>query len=643
MREKDYYRILGVERSATKEEIHRAYRKLSRRFHPDEKVTGDKEKFLEIKEADAILTNDNRRKEYDAMIAAQTEERERQRKAEEAERAAEAEGERHRAEARERWRKAASAPRTTTEEEERRRAAAAARAAEEAARKAEEQRKAEEAERATRETERIRREKVAREEERCKAAEEAELEHAFREIWEKLEAKKFRSILLKHKRRERRRIVAVIATLALFAWFFVWLYQQHQEEPARYNVGTYVAQETPERSTSPSTNHASPPVVSSKNSGSTSNTSESPQTNPLAVTTNTVREIPREQQAPPSNPTPPSPPLPDHPGSALSVSENPQTTTFHVTVNYNQTFEEMVEAGKYAWIQLDWMQSIGPRTKNLLLSRHDTSEIEMVLVRFDHGVYHQGVLRELDKMGLRPAEVPELLAFGAAYSQEQLKFKIIALGFISREGWSPSLDNCNMPIWGMVGRGLSFGGGSDADSRFAAVRKSTGTSSPPPVIAASLTHPKLPPEVKVTQPTIVKTSLVKVDYDQTVEEMIGAGKYGWVPQNTNSKHFPTGRHGTSEVEMTLVRFDHAVVIGEVLQELNKMGLRPAELLELLAFNAAYPEPGQTFVSPIIALDSVSDGEAISIENGVLVRILQSTSVSQDSEWNSNYRFAAVRK
>ncbi|TSC75257.1 MAG: chaperone protein DnaJ [Parcubacteria group bacterium Gr01-1014_33] len=61
---KDYYKVLGVARNATKEDIKKAYRSLAHKFHPD-KTGGDGERFKEINEAYQVLSDDRKRGQYD--------------------------------------------------------------------------------------------------------------------------------------------------------------------------------------------------------------------------------------------------------------------------------------------------------------------------------------------------------------------------------------------------------------------------------------------------------------------------------------------------------------------------------------------------------------------------------------------------
>ena len=66
---KDYYGVLGVKKSASAEDIRKAFRKLARKYHPDVNP-GDKsaeEKFKAISEANDILSDPKKRKIYDQV------------------------------------------------------------------------------------------------------------------------------------------------------------------------------------------------------------------------------------------------------------------------------------------------------------------------------------------------------------------------------------------------------------------------------------------------------------------------------------------------------------------------------------------------------------------------------------------------
>ena len=65
----DYYELLEISPQATQDTIHRVYRYMAARYHPDNLATGNLEKFTQLTSAYKVLSEPNRRSEYDAQRA----------------------------------------------------------------------------------------------------------------------------------------------------------------------------------------------------------------------------------------------------------------------------------------------------------------------------------------------------------------------------------------------------------------------------------------------------------------------------------------------------------------------------------------------------------------------------------------------
>ncbi|WP_311136656.1 J domain-containing protein [Hymenobacter cellulosilyticus] len=68
---KDYYKVLGVEKNATTDQIKKAYRKLARQYHPDVNPNDPnaERKFKEVNEANEVLSDEEKRRKYDQLGA----------------------------------------------------------------------------------------------------------------------------------------------------------------------------------------------------------------------------------------------------------------------------------------------------------------------------------------------------------------------------------------------------------------------------------------------------------------------------------------------------------------------------------------------------------------------------------------------
>jgi hypothetical protein len=141
-------------------------------------------------------------------------------------------------------------------------------------------------------------------------------------------------------------------------------------------------------------------------------------------------------------------------------------TPAELTANINRglSLREMVEAGHYDWVNDDITAERFP------IKGSGSVETSFELVHFNRNIESDEAVKEMAKRGLRPADLAELLAFGAAFPEEQRKYPIVELGSVARIGGSRYVaclyrDDSRRSL-----SLLRWGGSWDADYRFLAVR-----------------------------------------------------------------------------------------------------------------------------------------------------------------------------
>lgn len=139
---------------------------------------------------------------------------------------------------------------------------------------------------------------------------------------------------------------------------------------------------------------------------------------------------------------------------------------FTVTVDYSKPLPEMIATGRYDWTNSDITSGHFPAKGS------GVAELKLELVHLGKAASTDEVLRYLDEQGYRPATLPELLAFGAKFPEEQRKYPVVALASV----WRRSDGSRDVPYLYRddAGRNLSLhwsGDGWDGGYRFLAVRK----------------------------------------------------------------------------------------------------------------------------------------------------------------------------
>ncbi|MEX1997275.1 MAG: hypothetical protein WEA04_01165 [Candidatus Andersenbacteria bacterium] len=138
---------------------------------------------------------------------------------------------------------------------------------------------------------------------------------------------------------------------------------------------------------------------------------------------------------------------------------------------------------------------------------------------------------------------------------------------------------------------------------------------------------------------------VTIDYGQSVEDMVKAGKYDYANEDIVAKNFPVEGNGTVEFELVLVHFDRDITSGAAIKKMEQMGLVPCKIEHLLALGAKHPELQRQQYS-IICL-----GSSWVYPDGVRhVPCLYGYCGRRDLDlywlgdnWGDHWRFLAVRK
>lgn len=137
---------------------------------------------------------------------------------------------------------------------------------------------------------------------------------------------------------------------------------------------------------------------------------------------------------------------------------------------------------------------------------------------------------------------------------------------------------------------------------------------------------------------------VTVDYSQTVEQLVRAGRYDWANNSITSRNFPSRERDQARLDIFLVSFDRNISSEDAIKAMEEQGLRPATLKELLALGAAHPNLQRE--NPIVALGLTwryPHGHlgVPCLSGGGSGRFLNLSWFEGD--WLPYWRFAAVRK
>jgi hypothetical protein len=143
---------------------------------------------------------------------------------------------------------------------------------------------------------------------------------------------------------------------------------------------------------------------------------------------------------------------------------------------------------------------------------------------------------------------------------------------------------------------------------------------------------------------------LRVRYTDSLEDIIHMSRRGFQGVSreiTNSNYpMPSDKRGMEEVEAVLLHFGTDMTSTDALAEMEKHNLRPATMIELVAYAIERPSLGETFT--VIELGSVWTDEHDRRQNGYLLQangryILGLPGTQPINQWRSDCRFLAIKK
>lgn len=137
--------------------------------------------------------------------------------------------------------------------------------------------------------------------------------------------------------------------------------------------------------------------------------------------------------------------------------------------------------------------------------------------------------------------------------------------------------------------------------------------------------------------------ITEIDFGQTLEHMIAAGKYDWQSEYVTANKLPVGGRGKKTFRNKLFYFGHDISSGGAVAVIEKQKFVPATHVHGLAFGATFPDEQRKY--PIIFLGSSAqvngDRNVVGLSRNDNGRNL--SLYGWDGDWHDHYRFLGVQE